>query len=337
MPADDRKPLTTADLYGGSAAVPDHPTPVIEEGGIFRSAGVPESREAPRDAAGNLLYEETPIIEPLESSPLEISGGQGSEPPPASPPEQASEPELPERQEGEIPPPYEKRPSRLRSILIFFIIFILGIGASVLYRNIVNFLGSESGNETGDVPPAPTPSPFVSGTPAAYETVMFSGSPVVTPVQPDQWALYTVWQGGTKTSVGVTYRLPPEMREPVCDGTGCVSAGSYMPGGTRFTVAYYRKNILTPMFSQTQVTDAAGRKFETKEASVSGKPALAFSGSFSGSTTGGYRFTRMSGVMIAAGPDTTIEVNHFSPAGVNADFDKDEELFTGILKTFSFE
>ena len=56
-----------------------------------------------------------------------------------------------------------------------------------------------------------------------------------------------------------------------------------------------------------------------------------FSGTFSGRTTGGYGFTQMHGFMIEISPTQTLEINHFTPTGVTADWVRDDALFEQII------
>jgi hypothetical protein len=84
------------------------------------------------------------------------------------------------------------------------------------------------------------------------------------------------------------------------------------------------------------ITDVNGTPFTSHDASVSGSAAIEFTGSFAGRTSGGYGFTQMHGFMIELTPTATLEINHFTPAGITADFAKDDTLFTQILSTLNF-
>ena len=76
--------------------------------------------------------------------------------------------------------------------------------------------------------------------------------------------------------------------------------------------------------------------FISNEATVSGHTAIEFTGTFAGRTSGGYGFTQMHGFMIEVSPAETLEINHFTPTGITADFAQDDVLFTQILSTLNF-
>jgi hypothetical protein len=85
-----------------------------------------------------------------------------------------------------------------------------------------------------------------------------------------------------------------------------------------------------------RIVDVLGSAFTTKEATVAGRPAVEFSGSFGGTTVTGYGFSRMRGVMIDVTPTLSLEINHFVPVGTTADFEKDDVVFEQILLAVSF-
>ena len=161
--------------------------------------------------------------------------------------------------------------------------------------------------------------PFFSSVSIVPTSIPLAATP--TPTDPfARWKIYTL--------SGVSYSLPSDVLVPTCDGISCVSRGTYLPGGTRFTVA--------SRGSSAFVTDANGVAFVNHVATISGQVATEFSGTFSGRTITGYAFTQMHGFMIVLTPTATLEINHFTPAGITADFDKDEELFTHIVSTLDF-
>ncbi len=164
-------------------------------------------------------------------------------------------------------------------------------------------------------------------------TVVEKATPTPTPTNPTAlWTQYQVLNGATKQPfAGVSFKLPPEVLAPVCDGASCASQGTYLPGGTRLT-ASIRGTSLSFM-QRAIITDAAGRPFTTREATISGSPAIEYTGSFRGTTTGGYTFTQMRGYMIEASDTQTLELNHFTPAGLTSDFTADDIVFDKILET----
>lgn len=191
------------------------------------------------------------------------------------------------------PMPKVSRGSPVVTILILLILFVAGILLSSYLRPFF------SGRET----PVPTPT-TVAATP--------------TPTDP-----FTSWR--TSTVAGISFKLPPDVLIPICDGISCVSQGTYLPGGTRLTVA--------PRGPSAFVTDANGIAFVNKDATISGHIATEFSGTFTGRTISGYAFTQMHGFMIEVTPTATLEINHFTPAGITADFAKDDVLFSKIVET----
>ena len=148
------------------------------------------------------------------------------------------------------------------------------------------------------------------------------------------WKTYDVVSGTTKASFGgVTFQLPPDVLSPICDGTGCASQGTYLPGGTRFTVAPRGAGQALADFRGSVISDVGGISFTSRATTVADRPAMEFTGVFTGRTVSGYGFSRMRGVMIELTPTTSIEVNHFTPNGIVADFAADDTLFDAILKT----
>ena len=84
------------------------------------------------------------------------------------------------------------------------------------------------------------------------------------------------------------------------------------------------------------MSDLRGQAFTVTETTIGGKKAVLFSGSFTGSTVGGYGFTQMRGAMIEVTADLSIELNHFAPNGVTTDFAADDTLFDQILQQVKF-
>jgi len=131
----------------------------------------------------------------------------------------------------------------------------------------------------------------------------------------------------------VSYRLPAESLAPICDGANCISQGTYLQGGTRFTVATHEN--ARQFSSGAVIVDAGGREFTTTETTIAGRRTFSYQGVFTGTTTGGYSFSQMRGVMILLNDTQTLEMNHFTPNGVSADFASDDSLFDKILESLS--
>lgn len=206
------------------------------------------------------------------------------------------------------------------SPIVFFVIlvllFLLGIGGSFFLRWIPLGLFQRV-----EKTPEPTPFPIPSPTLDPY----FG------------WKTYYVVSGVTRKAVeGISFKLPPEVAELFCDGLSCSSQGTYLPGGTRFTVAPRGLGQILTDYRGKIVTDFGGRPFVTTPTTVLDRPGLEFIGNFTGTTVTGYTFTKMRGVMVAVTSRLALEINHFTPAGVTADFASDDALFDKILHSFEF-
>lgn len=247
-------------------------------------------------------YEETPVIEPIPS-----------------------EPNQPRRSIG----------STLGMIFLFIILFAVGVGLSVVLRQWLASRQEKPSQPSAIATPTPSFTPDVKGTPTSG--VYITPTPVV--VDPYAgWKIYQVISGTTKAAVpGISFKLPPEMLSPICDGTSCASQGTYLPDGSRFTVAARGKGqLLVDARGNIVVTDSSGKSFTTKPVTLTGgRKALEYSGLFSGTTVGGYTFSQMRGLMIEIDEDETLEMNHFTPSGVTANFTKDDVLLDKIVASLT--
>lgn len=219
----------------------------------------------------------------------------------------------------------ERKSSGCAGVLGKIVLFLLLVAAGVWGANAMRqYLPTGALNEPSIM--RTTPSPTLTdetSLPGAFNSPSIS-----------DWKTYDVISGTTKLPLGgVTFKLPPDVLSPICDGTSCSSQGTYLPGGTRFTVAARGVGQLLADYRGTAIADTRGTIFTTKQTTVAGLPALEFSGSFTGGTVSGYSFTSMRGVMIALTPTTSLEINHFTPNGIVADFTSDDALFDEILKT----
>jgi hypothetical protein len=215
--------------------------------------------------------------------------------------------------------PTKKRPSFLKIfgiIIAFLALFVIGVNVSSSIRK---FLPSGLGNNTETQNTTNQPSITPSAGPAA------------------EWKTYDVISGVTKLAIaGVTFQLPPDVLPPICDGVGCASQGTYLPGGTRLTIAPRGTGQALRDFRGTVISDANGVPIPIKQLLVGQITATEYESSGSGKTVSGYAFSRMRGVMIPLTDTLSVEVNHFTPNGVSADFEKDDLLFNEIIKTFTF-
>jgi hypothetical protein len=312
----------------------DKTIPTITLGDLYGKS------DSQRLDAEHLVYEETPIITPVAPE-ADIVAGPGND-------TQALQPETGLKPKTDPAGVLPKGPGKnaslprrqggiLRTVIFLTLIFFLGIGLSVLYRNFVLQLTGEGNLAKVNEDQKPEETESLDRESQDQVTTMenettdtnISSDNRAPDKQPAGWEIMT-------PAAGITYRLPPDVLPPVCDGSGCPSQGTYLTGGTRLTVAYYGNKLNRNLLTRTTITDAAGKEFMTSEASVSGQPALSFSGNFVGTTTGGYRFTRMRGYMVLTPTGNTLEISHFTPAGITADFDSDETLFEEIVMTVNF-
>lgn len=201
----------------------------------------------------------------------------------------------------------------LGNVILFVVLFALGVGASIILRQYLAQPREEAGTTS-------TPQTTVVPTPLVSQLV-------------DPMANWNVYQPVSNISI----KLPPDILTPICDGPTCASQGTYLPGGTRLTIALRGKGQILPTTAGAIMTDAGGREFAMKEASVSSLPSQEFSGLFAGTTGGGYTFAQIRGVVVHGPEGVSLEVNHFAPTGVNANWDTDDALFDKILETIMFK
>lgn len=275
-----------------------------------------------------LTYEETPIIEPIEDAPIgqtlqtetpAVNTSSTAQTPPAP----VTQPESPKVQEVKPKSSFFRRIfGFIGTILFFAILFSLGIWLSTILRSYLptgipkneNTSTLESTNEQIEVQP--------------------DGPLTVESQEP--WTSYPILAAGTKLPIsGVTFEMPPEVLIPICDGASCVSQGTYLPGGSRFTVAARGSGLGLGYTQGAVITDAAGNPFTTTQITVTGRPALEYTGAFIGTTVGGFSFTQMRGVMIEVSNKLAIEFNHFAPKGVSVDFESDDVIFNKILESLT--
>jgi len=243
-----------------------------------------------------LTYEETPIIEPVNTSQA---------PPSPAPPQVSPQPEK------------KRSGSCLKTIGIILLVALLFAGGIWLSSFVRQFLPSTPSAGT-PVQTNVTPTPGIAIDP--YET----------------WKSYDVKSGITKLAIsGLQFKLPPDVLSPICDGA-CVSQGTYLPGGTRLTVAPRGAGQSLRDYRGTLITDANGVPIPTKPLSIGGLSATEYESSASGRTVSGYAFTQIRGVMIPLTDMLSVEVNHFTPSGIAADFAADDALFDSIIKTFTY-
>ncbi|OGG08606.1 hypothetical protein A2154_00690 [Candidatus Gottesmanbacteria bacterium RBG_16_43_7] len=209
-------------------------------------------------------------------------------------------------------------PKLITNAVILAVLFGLGMAISIAYHRIK----SRS---------AQSPAAVV-----APQSVQKQETPTPKAATPVSRGLYEVKTTVAGRGSGIFIRLPPEMLVPICDSQACTSYGSYLSGGTRFTVSIRSDQALISNFSDANITDANSTPFVNRNMTLNGKNAREFTGDFEGTTSGGFRFTKMHGVLIQLDQRGVLELNHFAPAGINVDFDRDDEVFSQIISTVTF-
>jgi hypothetical protein len=247
-----------------------------------------------------LEYEETPVIAPVETN--ETQNVQQTAPPVSEPRKRGSG-------------------SFLKAVSIIALVAILFIGGTWL-SGFVRQLFTPAAPVSTAVTPAPE-----QVTPVPVSTAdSFVG-----------WSTYQVTSGVTRLPFpGLSFKLPPEVLAPVCDSAGCISQGTFLPGGTRLTVALRGAGQSLRDFRGSLITDANGKALPTSKMSLGTAEAVAYDSSASGKTISGYVFSRIRGVMIPLTDTLSVEVNHFAPTGIVADFAADDTVFDTIIKTFTY-
>ena len=297
------------------------PTQPVEQPPAEPTSNLENKPLAPTESG--LAYEETPVIEPEGSSQSSaVSFQQESQVSTPSPIPEA--PVVP----PPVPMPSIEAPrskgtsclGALGTIILFMVLFGVGVWLSSVIRQYVpNGLGQII-QPRSQVTPAPT----VRATP--------------TPADPyASWEMYQVISSATRQSTGISFKLPSDVLSPICDGTSCMSQGTYLPGGTRFTVALRGPGMALRDFRGRVITDVNGTEFTTTDTTVVGRTAVNFTGNFSGRTVAGYAFTRMHGYMVEVSDTLSLEINHFTPAGITADFEIDHMVFESVIKSLTFE
>lgn len=273
-----------------------------------------------------LTYEETPVVEPSgEAGPPPI---EQPAPEPAST-EHTAPPPPPQREDSGQAPPVAKKSfiRRVVGTVGTFFLFVLLFSAGVWLSGVVKDYFSVMPEQVS-VTPSPQPTSAV--------VPVGSATPSATPA-PVGWKTYGVTSGVTRAEIsGISYELPAEVLAPICDGTSCASQGTYLPGGTRFTVAPRGAGQVLKDFRGSIISDLRGQAFTVTQTTIAGKKAVAFHADFTGSTAGGYTFAQMRGVMIEVTDTMSLELNHFTPTGLTANFAADDLIFDQILERLSF-
>lgn len=256
-----------------------------------------------------MTYEETPVITPQ---------------PEPQPQQEINQPVT------ETPP--VRKPNKIlgffKGLLFFVVLFIVGFVLSGYIRDYISSIATK--NTVPSTPAAKQPTTINESTDAA--DMLFD-----TPEATETPKTYSVLNGLTRQAISdISFTLPSSVLPPICDGSACGSQGTYLPGGTRFTVAARGAGQVLADFRGKIISDAGGKPFIVNTTTVAGKPATEFTTSQVGSTIGGYAFSRMHGYMIEVTDTLSLEINHFSPSGITADFEADEVLFNTIVQSLTF-
>ncbi len=224
----------------------------------------------------------------------------------------------------------EKKPNKIlgffKGLLFFIILFIVGFVLSGYIRDYITSLQTSPTSPTTQKPNVVTDESTEAG------ALLFT-APEATAAP----KVYSVLNGLTRQPISdISFTLPSTVLPPICDGSACGSQGTYLPGGTRFTIAARGAGQVLADFRGKIISDAGGKSFVVNKTTIVGKPATEFTTSQVGSTIGGYAFSRMHGYMIEVTDTLSLEINHFSPSGITTDFAADEIIFNTIVQSLSF-
>lgn len=256
--------------------------------------------------ASNLTYEETPVITP--------------------------QPE-PSPHMTETPPPAKKPNAILgffKGLVFFVILFIIGFVLSGYIRDFIGSIANRQASPSTTTGQKPT----TTGTESTNTGTMVFPAPEATSASP---TTQYVLNGLTRQAVSdISFTLPGAVLPLACDGSACGSQGTYLPGGTRFTVAARGSGQVLADFRGKIISDASGKPFTMSITTVAGKPATEFTNAQVGSTIGGFGFSQMHGYMIEITDTLSLEINHFSPSGSRTDFAADDAVFKTIVQSLTF-
>lgn len=290
----------------------------------------------PKVPEPEVTYEETPVITPITETPepTPIEETKNTEIP-------TPEPTLQEQQPDVATPPSQKRSikSVVKGFFIFLLLFVLGYALSGVIRNIINIPKQTAvvptNKETTD---EITPIEKESTKSGIYElSIPSSAGASIKQASDSAWKQYNPVHGTTRAPITtISFRLPGTVLAPVCDGASCGSQGTYLPGGTRLTIAPRGTGEVLADYRGKVISDASGKALITKDSVIKGKKASEYMTDTTGSTVGGYSFTTIHGYMIEVTDTLSLEINHFSPNGITTDFAADDALFQSIIETITF-
>ena len=195
--------------------------------------------------------------------------------------------------------------SVVTTIIILLLLVVVGFWLSGFAGK---YIGTLFTKPTGE-PVLPTPTPLSTAVSASPSAVTLKPTPSV-------WKTYQVLTGATRTGyAGISFKLPPETLATICDGSDCKSQGTYLPGGTRFTVALRGEGQVLPDYRGAVISELGGVPMVVKETALLGRTAMEYTAGFIGTTVNGYKFSQMHGYMMPITDTIAFEINHFTPNG----------------------
>jgi len=223
------------------------------------------------------------------------------------------------------PKPPENNFSVVTVVVVFLILAGIGFWFSGYFRTYFSSFFSTKPAQTQKTTLTPTPPSFSTegATPATTSAA--------TPTQ-GAWKTYKVLNGITREGFsGLSFQLPPEVLATTCDGSRCISQGTYLPGKTRFTVALRGVGQALPDYRGNIISELGGVPMAVKDVTLLGRTVTEYSADFTGTTVNGYKFTQMHGYMMPLTDTAAFEINHFTPNGAVTDFAGDEIVFKKIV------
>lgn len=283
----------------------------------------------------DMQYEETPVITPIEE---QVSQPESSTSP--------IEEQMTQDAQMDAPAPLPKKRSPKSFIIgffIFLILFVVGYALSGVIRNIITKTAEQKVATKTTITPTNTPAEILQTEPTATESSLSALAIPKTLTTPTPLASASAWKqynpvhGTTRAPITtIQLSLPGTILAPVCDGSSCGSQGTYLPGGTRLTIAPRGAGEVLADYRGKIISDASGKALVTKETTIAGKKATEYTTDTTGSTVAGYAFTTMHGYMIEVTDTLSFEINHFSPSGSTTDFAADDAVFKSIVATIKF-
>ena len=288
----------------------------------------------PKTPTPDIHYEETPVITPIEE--------------PVQQQETSAAPiDEPTMQEPQIETPVtlsKKRSPKsfIKGFFLFVLLFIIGYALSGVIRNVITKTSEPKVTTKTIITPTGAPAEMLPSTTATDSSLSVLTVPKILTTlaplaSPSAWKQYNPVHGTTRSPITtIQLSLPGTILAPVCDGSSCGSQGTYLPGGTRLTIAPRGVGEVLADYRGKIISDAAGKALVTKETTIAEKKATEYTTDTTGSTAGGYAFTTMHGYMIEVTDTLSFEINHFSPSGITTDFAADDAVFKSIVATIKF-